>query len=72
MCRRNCHKKQHLLIFDNFGKIFDFCQIWGFPSLIFRFLKLWETDKLKQIFFTRKKKSTLTVVIDFIYTFDFL
>ena len=35
ICRRNCHKNQHLLIFDDFGKIFDFGQffeahLWGF------------------------------------------
>ena len=35
ICQRNCHKNQHLFIFDDFGKNFDFWPnlefyLWGF------------------------------------------
>lgn len=46
--RRNCHKKQDLLIFDDLAKFLIFCQIWSFSRIICGFFKLWETDNLKK------------------------
>ena len=51
ICWRICHKNQHLLIFDDFGKI------WGFSRLIFGFFKSWEIDKLKKTYFSLGRKS---------------
>ena len=48
ICRRNCHKNQHLLILVKF-LIFD--QIWSSLRLICGFLKSWETEKLRKTFF---------------------
>ena len=48
---RICRKTQHLLIFDDFGKICDFPPNFRFSRLIFEILKFWETDKLKNKYF---------------------
>ena len=44
------------MIFDDFGKIFDFfAKFWCFRGLFVGFLKSWETDKLKKIFSSGRK-----------------
>ena len=62
ICRRNCHKNQHLLFFDDFGKIFDFLpnldvfegHLWNFEIVGNRQTQkkfFLETDKFMEIMF---------------------
>ena len=64
ICRRNCHKNQHLLIFDDFGKIFDF-----WPNLEFFEAYLWvfktvgNRQTQKNFFYQVEKSIQITIHI---------
>ena len=49
-------KNQHLLFYDDFGKIDDFLPNFRFSRVICRFLKSWKTDKLKKNIFLETDK----------------
>ena len=51
-----------LLIFDYFGKMFDFLPNLEFSEAYFWIFKLWETDKLQKVFFSSGRKMHVTNV----------